>query len=453
MTEQGAATVFPAATPLDLQATITDWYESREICTESERDFVRFFRRVLSRDLARYNQMLRIQPGYATYDWMTQHYRESLSQGSTMGQAIGTRSGETAGSTTRTGVRVESGTGQGTETITHGETIGVVGSGSVTHGEQVSQTGESTKTHGHTVGVIAESTREHSESREASEDSTTTHGHTIGVEAERETEYGHTTTRSGSERRQSSGTDWSNAAETDNSRTLDKANPQSSSYSAGFGITPLYTPASGSGSPGAAEPAAGLDWTYPGAQSENSSARESGSHGESERDDTLTYNNLRDTEGGTDTRTESTTTTHGGADTEEREESATVTGEATEATESTTTHGGTDREETEHTTTHSGMDATTRQETTTHNGTDTRTDATTHSGTVSDSGTGTARQTTTGRDTTTTTGSDERKFISTGRHEAPADLLARAVAYIQGTDAWEWLRRQLEPCFMGVYEV
>lgn len=43
--------------------------------------------------------------------------------------------------------------------------------------------------------------------------------------------------------------------------------------------------------------------------------------------------------------------------------------------------------------------------------------------------------------------------IYTGRGGAPAELLEKAKAYIETTSAWEWFSEQLEPCFMGVYDI
>lgn len=41
----------------------------------------------------------------------------------------------------------------------------------------------------------------------------------------------------------------------------------------------------------------------------------------------------------------------------------------------------------------------------------------------------------------------------TGRHEAPADILKRAVSFIEQTNAFEWLCNQIDECFLAVYEV
>lgn len=41
----------------------------------------------------------------------------------------------------------------------------------------------------------------------------------------------------------------------------------------------------------------------------------------------------------------------------------------------------------------------------------------------------------------------------TGRHEAPADILNRAVGFIEKTNAFQWLCEQIDSCFLAVYEV
>lgn len=43
--------------------------------------------------------------------------------------------------------------------------------------------------------------------------------------------------------------------------------------------------------------------------------------------------------------------------------------------------------------------------------------------------------------------------IYTGRDESPQEMLAKAVSFIQSTCAWDWLRKELETCFMAIYEL
>lgn len=58
--------------------------------------------------------------------------------------------------------------------------------------------------------------------------------------------------------------------------------------------------------------------------------------------------------------------------------------------------------------------------------------------------------------TNTNSGSTEGNESGTennaGRRSIPADLLARARTFISGTSAWEWMYKQLDECFIGVYD-
>lgn len=58
----------------DLKATIFDWFQYREVTDEDR--FNVYFNRVLNRDLPTYEELLRIQPGYAAYDWLVEEYLE-----------------------------------------------------------------------------------------------------------------------------------------------------------------------------------------------------------------------------------------------------------------------------------------------------------------------------------------------------------------------------------------
>lgn len=43
--------------------------------------------------------------------------------------------------------------------------------------------------------------------------------------------------------------------------------------------------------------------------------------------------------------------------------------------------------------------------------------------------------------------------IYSGRDESPQELLAKAAAYVKNSCAWDWLKTQLEPCFMCIYDI
>lgn len=57
-----------------LQQAIYDWFQFREVCDDEK--FPVFFTRVLNRDYDQYEQLLRIEPGVSSYDWLVQEYRE-----------------------------------------------------------------------------------------------------------------------------------------------------------------------------------------------------------------------------------------------------------------------------------------------------------------------------------------------------------------------------------------
>ena len=57
--------------------------------------------------------------------------------------------------------------------------------------------------------------------------------------------------------------------------------------------------------------------------------------------------------------------------------------------------------------------------------------------------------------TTMTSGTDDTvvKDRFTGRHDAPAELLSKAARFIENTDAWDWLYKELDTCFISVVEL
>lgn len=55
--------------------------------------------------------------------------------------------------------------------------------------------------------------------------------------------------------------------------------------------------------------------------------------------------------------------------------------------------------------------------------------------------------------TTTETGTGRIREIMTGRNDQIALVMENAKAFIESTDAWEWLESRIDTVFMGVYEV
>ena len=337
------------------------------MCAEDE-TFIRFFRNILNRDFPRYEELVRIEPGYAMYDWLVQNYNEA--------QTRNTQNSTTQG-------RVEN----------------------VTSGTTTTATDQSTTEQGNTSGSVSRST-----TGSTSGETSTTHGHIVETSGEDETTYGRHRTRSGSETHAQSGGEWSNTAENSGTKELSKDNPQSQTYVSGFDIGNTFTAAGDSLNPQVNE-GNSLDWQYPGSQREVSDLRQSGTKTGTDRSDTITYNSVKDTDGGKDSKETSQTVTNSGTDSGETSETRTETGSETST------------------------------------GNSSRTTTTAGESSVITGQTGT--QSTTGNSV------DEglSRSISTGRSIDPATLLENAVAFISATSAWEWLRSRLSVCFIGMYDV
>lgn len=65
--------------PPELQLTINDWYDDREICDDEK--FPVYFQRLLNQTFPLYQELLRVQPGYAHYDWLVTMYQEQETKG------------------------------------------------------------------------------------------------------------------------------------------------------------------------------------------------------------------------------------------------------------------------------------------------------------------------------------------------------------------------------------
>lgn len=137
----------------------------------------------------------------------------------------------------------------------------------------------------------------------------------------------------------------------------------------------------------------------------------------------------KDTKSTTGTTKETGKNTGTSSDTSETTTTGTSSGESSETTSGTTS--GTDSTTTTETT--SGI---TKDDSTT---TTERTDA----GTVGTEGT--SEKSETGNST------DRERY--TGRHEAPQDMMARALQFIENCNAFEFLCGKLETCFMMCYDI
>lgn len=87
---------FPETVDDALKQTIYDWFQFRPVCDDDR--FNVYFNRVLNRDIGRYNELLRIQPGISNYDWLVTKYQET--QWTHEGQNDITRSSELNGTVT-----------------------------------------------------------------------------------------------------------------------------------------------------------------------------------------------------------------------------------------------------------------------------------------------------------------------------------------------------------------
>ena len=112
----------------------------------------------------------------------------------------------------------------------------------------------------------------------------------------------------------------------------------------------------------------------------------------------------------------------------------------------------------QHGATESGTTGGTNEQTTTHTGTEQTVGQDTHTGTETTSHTNHAEGThsDTAQDTTSSseTGSGDRREISTGRGGlTPQEAFSKAVSYLRTSSAFEWLRGEMEECFLSVYDI
>lgn len=125
-----------------------------------------------------------------------------------------------------------------------------------------------------------------------------------------------------------------------------------------------------------------------------------------------------------------------GSDTSSESVQHGLTEEGSDSSTDTTRYGKTEQGST------SGTDDQTR--------TQTGTETTTYSGTTS----GTTSKTEGVESSGTETGSGETHEIQTGRNGlTPQEAFSSAVAYLKTSSAFEWLKKELEECFMAIYDI
>lgn len=253
---------FPAAVTEDLKQTIDDWFGCREVCDDNK--FNLFFNRLLNRDLPRYNQLLRIEPGISDYDWLVQNYREM--------QRDLTESG-----TSSRGVEIE-GTESSTLTL---------------NSKTNTKTFANADERSHTDFKVTEQITEGDLQTEVSYGKTTTNGNSQSGE-----DYQVTNTHEITGKLVNKSTDNTSVSQ----RSLGKNAPQSASYGGG----------SQNGMPAA------FDWSYPGTQNET----ETKGNGGNTTNETYGADNYKETDtskvkdlrkvtlGGKDTTKETDTRVH-----------------------------------------------------------------------------------------------------------------------------------------------
>ena len=115
----------------------------------------------------------------------------------------------------------------------------------------------------------------------------------------------------------------------------------------------------------------------------------------------------------------------------------------TEGSESAT---GSNSQETEQRDEWSQTGQATTAETTSKNGTNSKSE--TDESTKNITNSGTEQGTLTGSDNQTT----DKKVIEAGRGLDPATILQNAVNFILNSEAWDFLYKRLDTCFMGLYD-
>lgn len=117
----------------------------------------------------------------------------------------------------------------------------------------------------------------------------------------------------------------------------------------------------------------------------------------------------------------------------------------------TTTYGRKDTHSVNGTTTNGGQDTVSGTGSASHTGTVTTDTDTSVSETVQGTNTGTVQNTGSTSGSHTESGTNVVKHIDTGRNVDISTLLENATSFIINSSAFEWMRKRLEPCFMGIY--
>lgn len=388
--------------PTDLQKTITDWFQYREVVDDDK--FEVYFKRVLNRDYGRYQELLRIEPGYAHYDWLVKNYKErtydtdstenekqDITANETRTKTANNNSSEVVDGTKTTGktfndARTEKTTLSGKDTLTNTGTSKNDGTNTVNEKTTPNTTIETTDS------------RESTNNEESSTTTTTT-----GDKTTNETDTGFTS-----------------IAE------LGKTLPQETSGSVkrmlitdtpGFLIQPINV-------------LTGLD-------TETFSSYQEQGNVSGRNNDTTEQRNEDSTVEGTNNKT----INDSGTKTEK--ETGTITSEGTTNFENTLTNDLTNE------TSYGKIEDVVYGGNTSEDQNEKQDKTTTLQGTTEEN----ANKDNTSNKSIEKTSSFKTKEIYTGRDMEPAAMLQKAVDFITATSAWAWLQNRLEVCFMAIYDI
>ena len=453
---QKTPNLYPTQIDEGLKETIFDWFQFRNVVDDNK--FPVFFRRTLNDYYDTYNQLLRVEPGVAQYDWLVESYLErQVVVNATKTETL-TSENEGSNSATRTDNTTQATTGTDTRNITNSGsdttagTEGVEGNSNVTHGGTTAVANAGTDTVTNSGSDVTSNTNTNTVDRTMG-DTLTYNGSEENVRSGSYTDNDNliysqkqttTTTQNGQHRHSTNKNDSGNSSAT-------KQGPMDAGVTSN---TDISGASAGSVNVSFDGHASAIAQTR--AHDENTTEEYYSGNpdtvgvAENARTDqankTVTYNNVTDTKNfnlRNDVRAvdEDITTTDNGTTTLQHGlQTATQHGLT-----STTTHGETigttasTDTETNETTTYGKITNETLQK----------------SESIQNTGTVTNAETMSNSGSTTSNGENasDTKEVLSGRHKEPAEVMEKVVSFIQRTHAWDWLRVQLEPCFMAVYDV
>lgn len=424
-----------------LTDVITEWFFDWYIGWNDSAKFWRYLKRTINTTLPQYQEMLRIQPGYAKYDWMVQKYEErkldsTIDSNGTVKHADDTKTKDTTGTVNGTS-KIDGTTGNirtGGTTETHTGTDDLARSGTDVN----SHTGSDTN------NVTSASTKVMSGGHTETDTEGTHTEDTTSVDGLHTQEYSPHV----SKKTQNGG----HSSSFGGTKELTAGNPMSKKYST-FISAPTLTTSEGLSEENYLDAVSGdmpvnFDWHTASTQGQNVSKNinvdvgnttESYEYGSDGKGDVTTN------QGTTDSPDTKATTRKGlstdpdkkefiyNAETETRNgnEDSTAQYNSKESKE----YGSAEK------TTHDTTDALT-YDSVTDNGINSQT------GNTTQESTGKEVETDTHGDVTNTGSSVfADKEITTGRDADMATLLNNAKNFIANSNAWLWFREQLIPCF------